>query len=174
MVISSQQRTVLYGPMQMFAIVFPGNKFTGEIVPAINDAREKGLIRMIDYLFVSKDENGTITAVKGTDLGKKEVKQLNSVIGALLGLGAGGIEGAKIGAEEGARFGERDLGLSKRDVRDIVDNIPNNNSALLMIVEHLWAKNIKQALVNSGGIMLAQGMLTPEVVVEIGAALREA
>ena len=41
-----------------------------------------------------------------------------------------------------------------------------------MLVEHLWAKGIKQALVNSGGIMLGQGMVTPEVIVEIGAALR--
>jgi uncharacterized membrane protein len=167
------QRTVMYGPMQLFVIAFPGNKFSGEVLPAINDARDTGLIRMIDYVFVSKDEKGKITSVKGTDLGRKEIEQFGSVLGALIGLGAGGMEGAKVGAAEGARFGEHDVGYSKKDIRDIAENLPNNSSALLMLVEHLWAKGIKQALVNSGGIMLAQGMLTPEVVVEIGAALRE-
>ena len=167
------QRTVMYGPMQLLVLGFPENKFSGEIIPAINDARNTDLIRMIDYIFVSKDENGRITSVQGTDLGKKEVKELESVLGALIGLGAGGMEGAKIGAEEGARFGERDIGLSKRDIRDIAEDIPNNSSALLMLIEHLWAKGIKQAVVDSGGIMLAQGMVTPEVVVEVGEALRE-
>ncbi len=166
------QRTVMYGPIQLLAIGFPGNKFSGEILPAINDARNTDLIRMIDYLFIAKDANGNIAAVKGSDLGKKEIEQFDSVLGALLGLGAGGIEGAKIGAIEGAKFGERDFGLSKKNIKEIAENIPDNSSALLMLVEHLWAKGIKQALVNSGGIMLAQGMVTPEVVVEIGAALR--
>ncbi len=170
--VMSGQRTVMYGPMQLFVIGFPGNKFSGEILPAINDARDTDLIRMIDYLFIFKDKNGRVSSVKGTDLGKKEVKQLDSVLGALIGLGAGGIKGAKAGAEEGARFGERDMGLSKKDIREIAENFPINSSALLMIVEHLWAKGIKQALVNSGGIMLAQGMVTPEVVAEIGMALR--
>jgi uncharacterized membrane protein len=94
------------------------------------------------------------------------------VLGALIGLGVAGIEGAKIGAEEGARFGEHDMGMSKENIREIADNLPNNSSALLMLVEHLWAKGIKQALVNSGGIMIAQGMVTPEVMIEIGKALR--
>jgi hypothetical protein len=42
-----------------------------------------------------------------------------------------------------------------------------------MIVEHLWAKKIKEALVDADGVMLAQGMLTPEIVMDIGAALAE-
>lgn len=162
----------MYGPMQLFAIVFPENKFSGEIIPAINEARDKGLIRMIDYLFVSKDKDGNLTTVQGTDLGKKEVKELGSAIGALIGLGAGGMEGAEVGAEEGAKFAERERGLTRNDVKDIAENIPKNSSAVLMVVEHLWAKNIKQALVDSGGIMLAQGMLTPELMVEIGTHLQ--
>ena len=169
--VMSSQRTVMYGPMQLFVIGFPGNQFSGEIIPALNEARDKNLIRMIDYLFVSKDDQGNISAVKGTDLGRKEIKQLNSVIGALLGLGAGGMQGAETGAEMGAEFSEKDLGLKESDIRDIADDIPDNSSALLMIVEHLWAKKVKQALVNSDGIMLAQGMLTPELVVQVGAAL---
>ena len=169
--VMSGQRTVMYGPMQLFVIGFPGNEFSGEIIPALNEARDKELIRMIDYLFIGKDPQGNISAIKGTDLGQKEIKQFDSVIGALLGLGAAGPSGAEAGAEIGAKFSENDMGLKERDIREIAENIPDNSSALLLIVEHLWAKKIKQALVNSNGVMLAQGMLTPELVVKVGAAL---
>ncbi len=169
MVMSSQE--VMYGPMQIFVIGFPENQFSGEILPAINEARDKDIIRMIDYFFISKDEQGNISTLSGTDLGRKEIKQLDSVIGGLLGFGAGGSKGAKAGMEAGAKFSENDRGLSERDIREIAENIPDNSSALLMIVEHLWAKKIKQALVNSNGVMLAQGMLTPELVERVGEAL---
>lgn len=170
MVMSSE--TVLYGPMQIFVIGFPGNQFSGEILPALNEARDKNLIRMIDYLFISKDEQGNISTLAGTDLGRKEIRQLDSVIGALLGFGAGGKEGAKKGMEAGLKFSENDRGLSESEIREIAANIPDNSSALMMIVEHLWAKKVKEALVNSNGVMIAQGMLTPELVVRIGEALK--
>jgi uncharacterized membrane protein len=169
----ASQRTVMYGPMQLFVIGFPGNEFSGEILPAINEARDKEIIRLIDYFFISKDEQGNISSFSGTDLGRKEIKQLNSVIGDLLGFGAEGSKGAVAGVEAGAKFSENDRGLSESDIREIAESIPDNSSALLMIVEHLWAKSIKQALVNSNGVMISQGMLTPELVVRIGAALKE-
>jgi uncharacterized membrane protein len=169
----SNQRTVMYGPMQLFVVGFPGNQFSGEILPAINEARDQGIIRVIDYFFINKDEEGNISALTGTDLGKKEIKQLDSVIGGLLGFGAAGTKGAVAGAEAGAKFSENDRGLSERDLKEIAENIPNNTSAALIVVEHLWAKKIKQALVDSDGVMIAQGMLTPELVVRIGAALKE-
>lgn len=170
--VESNQITVLYGPMQLFVIGFPGNQFKGEIIPAITEARENGTIRLIDYIFVMKDANGDMMSVQGTDLGRKEIEEFDSVLGALLGLGAGGMEGAKVGAEAGAKYGEYDMGLAERDIKNIAEEIPKNSSALLMIVEHLWAKKIKEALVNANGIMMAQGMLTPELVVRIGAALK--
>ena len=81
------------------------------------------------------------------------------------------MEGAIVGAEIGAKFAQYDKGFTERDIKNIADDIPNNSSALLMVVEHLWAKKIKEALVNANGIMVAQGLLTPELVVRIGAAL---
>jgi Predicted membrane protein len=167
------QRTVLYGPIQLFVVGFPGNQFKGEIIPAINEARDNGIIRMIDYVFVMKDEGGNITAVQGTDLGKREIKFFDSVLGALIGYGAAGVEGAEYGAEAGAEYAEMNLGLTEDDIRKAAKQIPNNSSSLLMIVENLWAKKIKQALVNAGGVMVAQGTLTPELMVKIGASIQD-
>ncbi len=93
---------VMYGPMQLMVVGFPGNEFSGEIAPAINDAREKGLIRLIDYAFLSKDVDGNMIRVRGTDLGPVEVEEMGAVVGGLIGLGAGGREGAKKGAKAGA------------------------------------------------------------------------
>jgi uncharacterized membrane protein len=167
---------VMYGPIQMFVIGFPGNKFSGEILPALDDAKKKGLIRLIDYLFITKDAKGNITSIEGTDLGKDEVIKLGAGIGALLGLGAGGMEGAKVGAKAGAEFAaEGGFGYSIDDIMNLgADEIPNNSSALIMLVEHLWAKSIKDALRNSGAVMISQGMLQPEAIVLMGAALAEA
>jgi uncharacterized membrane protein len=154
-------------------IGFPENAFKGEIVPAINEAKEKGIIRMIDYLFVMKNERGDVISHKDSDLGRNEIREFDSALGALLGLGMAGVEGAKAGALAGAEYGEHDIGITEKDLQNIVGYIPKNSSALLMIVEHIWAKKIKQSLVNANGVMIAQGMITPELVVKIGAGLRD-
>jgi len=109
--------TVMYGPIQMFVIGFPGNKFSGEILPALDAAKKKGVIRLIDYLFVTKDSKGKMTSIEGTDLGKDEVVELGAAIGALFGLGHGGMEEAKLGAEAGAELAaEGSFGYSIDDI----------------------------------------------------------
>lgn len=167
----SVKRKIFYGPMQLFVFGFSGNHFTGEIFPAIDEARQKGIIRLIDYLFVVKDGSGKLAVAKGTDLGEKEMNFFETVLGALMGFGMAGVEGAKAGVSAVAGFGEYDFGVSEHDLQDIVGYIPKNSSALLLVVEHLWAKKIKQGLVNAEGTMIAQGMITPELVVKAGKSL---
>ncbi len=167
---------VMYGPMQFLVIGFPGNEFSGEIMPALEDVRERGLIRLIDYVFVAKDEEGNMIEIEGTDLGQAEVEQLGAVVGGLIGLGAGGEEGAEEGAKIGAERAreienEETYGLTQEDIDEIVDSFPNNTSAVFLIIEHLWAKNITQAVIDSNGTVLIQGMLTPELFVRIGEAM---
>ena len=171
--VKGNETMVMYGPMQLLVVGFPGNEFSGEILPAINDVREKGLIRMIDYVFAAKSEKGDLVEIEGTDLGPTEVEQLGALVGGLIGLGAGGAEGAREGAEIGEESAseidnEMTYGLSEEDIDDMVDSIPNNTSAVFAVIEHLWAKDIKQAVIDSNGTVLVQGMLTPELMVRIG------
>ena len=95
------------------------------------------------------------------------------VIGALVGLGAGGEQGAMDGAVMGgvlaseAKKGQGILGLGM--LRDnIREMVPEGAGILVLLVEHLWAKNLKQTLVNAGGIRLANFFVTPEMFVEAG------
>ena len=53
------------GPVDVYIIGFPGNKFTGRIAPAILDLVENGTIRVLDLLFVMKDADGVVTTLAG-------------------------------------------------------------------------------------------------------------
>ena len=55
-------------PVDVFLIGFPGNKFNGQIAPAILDLVDSGTIRVIDALFVSKNSDGVVTTLEVSDL----------------------------------------------------------------------------------------------------------
>jgi hypothetical protein len=161
---------VMFGPLQMFAFGFPGNEFNGQILPALDEARQKGIIRFIDYMFVAKDDDGNLIEVEGSDLGDAEMIDLGAGIGALMGFGAAGEEGANVGYREGEEAViENGFGFTYEDMDRIADDIPNNSSALIMIIEHLWAKDLKQQLLDSNAVMLGHGMLTRDMFMQIGA-----
>jgi uncharacterized membrane protein len=109
-------------------VAFPGNKFNGEVLPAIAEQVEKGTIRIIDLAFVSKDADGNVTAL--------EVSDLDSDIGqglhALLGDEKGGL-------------------INDEDIMAVAEEMEPNFSAGLLVWEDVWATKIKNAIIDSGG-----------------------
>src|SRR3990172_573374 len=65
---SRRRRHMGIGPVEYMVVAFPGNKFNGEILPAIAEQVEAGTIRIIDLAFVSKDAEGNVTALEVSDL----------------------------------------------------------------------------------------------------------
>jgi uncharacterized membrane protein len=166
---------VMYGPMQLVVIGFENPNFQGQIRREFESAMEKGIIRLIDLLFIWKDKDGNLTSIGATQLDEDERRRFGAVVGGLIGYGAGGEEGAKIGMEEGAlAAAEENYGITEEDINEITDAIPNGSAAGIFIIEHLWAKNLKQALRDAGGILISQGMLSPELLITIGEELQEA
>jgi uncharacterized membrane protein len=166
---------VMYGPMQLLVIGFENPDFHGQIRQAFGSAMEKGIVRLIDLRFVYKDAEGDVGAMEATQLDEDERERFGAAVGALLGLGAGGVEGAERGAELGTMAAEQQtFGMTEEDVRSISDAIPNDTAAAVFLIEHLWAKELKQALRDANGFLIAQGMVTPEALVMAGAALRDA
>jgi len=164
-----------YGPMHLVAIRFEDPDFQGKILEQLRLVREMGLIRLIDLQFVWKDENGDIAALEATDLSDEERIRFGAVVGGLIGLGAAGEEGMEAGIEAGAlAVAERDYGISDEDIREIADAIPNNSAAGIMLFEHLWAIKLKEALIEAGAIPIAQGIVTPESLMMVGAELAAA
>src|SRR5436190_15620627 len=165
----------LMGPIQLVVIGFDQQaQFRGEIIRALSQVRGRGVIRLVDALFVRKDEDGEISAsMRESDFTSEQREALGAIAGGLIGYIAGGeasAVAASIEAEQAVADHAFGFGLS--DLRNIDDRIKPGHAALVLLFEHVWAKDLKQAVRGAGGIPLAQGFLTPEVLVMLGAELR--
>ncbi len=159
----------------MIALGFPEvNKLKGEVLKEIFRLSEAKIIRVIGLLAIVKDEKGNIEAAQITELSDEDRMKLGAGIGALIGLGAAGTEGAKAGARAGAeRVASKEFGLSQDKIMEIAEDIPKGTAAGFLLVEHLWAKKLKELVRNQDGIVLAQGFIQPEALVVLGAKLAE-
>jgi uncharacterized membrane protein len=168
--------TPLIGPVQLVVIGFPPEaQFRGEIVRALSDLRGRGVIRILDALFVRKDKDDRITAsIHESDLTLEQREVLGAVVGGLLGLMSGGDEESEaLGATQAAQAIANDaFGLGIADLQNIKDRIPAGNAALLLLIEHQWALELKGAVRGAGGVPVVQGFLTPEALFMVGAELR--
>lgn len=159
------------GPVQMLVIGFEGNRFTGEILPELDRLREHDVIRLIDLLFVTKDENGNIDAVQASDLSQEEAMEFGALAGALVGFGAGGEEEMEIAAIRGAEKLEDGHVFDEDEVWYVADAIPAGGSAAIALIEHRWAIPLRDAIVKAGGVALADEWIHPADLVAIGAAM---
>lgn len=165
----------MYGPMQLSVIAFDNEEVIGGLLDELDRVREFGIIRLIDFLFVAKDMEGNISALEISDLDTEEMMEFGAVVGALIGLGAAGIEGAEVGAAAGAlSVAEHDFGLTADEVREVADRIPAGSSGVLVLFEHTWALRLKEYIMDSGGVLVAQGLIHPSALVDVGAELAAA
>ena len=163
----------MVGPIQMILFGFERtDRFRGEITRELDRLSAKGVIRIIDLLFVMKNEEGEIVALEGSPLSEEERVEFGAVIGGLLGMGAGGVEGAIEGAAEGALVAlEEHYGLTWSDVQEMADGLEPGTAAAVMLFEHTWATDFAAAMIDAGGHMLAQGFLTRDALMMVGAEL---
>ncbi len=128
------------GPVDYAIIAFPGNKFRGDIAPAIADLVEDGTIRIIDIAFVGKDADGDAVAMEMTQL-DPDVQE--------------GLE--KVGIEVGGLFSDKDL-------MDAAEGLEPNSSAALLVWENVWARKVAQAMRDAGGVLVAFERVPHDVV----------
>jgi len=166
----------MVGPIQLVVIGFPPDaKFSGEIIKALTDLRGRGVIRLIDALFVRKDADGKVVAsVRDSDLTLAQREYMGAVVGGLLGLLTGGDqESEALGATLAAQAVHDDaFGLGIGDLQNVKDQIGPGQAALLLLVEHQWALELKGAVRNAGGVPITQGFLTPEALFMVGAEVQ--
>jgi hypothetical protein len=130
---------VSIGPVEYLLIEFPGNKFTGEIVPALGRLIENRTVRIIDLVFIRKDADGTTTIL--------EFDQLD--------------EFAPFAALEGEAGGL----VSKEDVAYAGAGLQPDSSAALLVWEDTWATELAQAIRNANGVVI-EGARIPHDLVE--------
>ena len=161
------------GPVQLVVLGFEHGEFTGEIAAELGRLRDHDVIRLVDLLFVSKDESGEVTALETTNLTKEEAMEFGATVGALIGFGAAGEQGAVEGAVEGAAALEDRRVFDEDEVWYVTDSIPNGSSAAIALLEHRWAIPLRDAVQRSGGAMLDESWVHPLDLVAVGLAAAE-
>ena len=131
------------GPVEYIAIAFPGNNFSGEIVPAIKELQDSGTIRVLDLVIISKDGEGNVTGIELSEASPEQQATL-----------------AVLGVES------RNL-LGQEDIEDIGSALDPNSTAGLMIWENVWAARFAQSLRAADGILIANGRIPAALVEEI-------
>ena len=155
----------ILGPVQLVVVELDTNKLQGQIVRELTKLKESGTVRILDLLFVAKQQDGTLVSITDTDLTTEQRMAYGAVIGGLLGIEAGGVESAEVGAEAGAlAFADQTFGLTDSDIQDIASEIPAGKAALFILFEHHWALGMKDALLQANGVVRAQGLVRPETL----------
>jgi len=163
------------GPVQLIVLGFEHPHFHGEIIEELEKLRESDTIRVIDALAVHKDAEGEIEVMHLSNLTKEEAIEFGSKVAALIGLGIEGEEGMETGAEIGAEVAAEE-GIhvfSEEEAWDVLDDIPNDAAAALLLIEHHWAVDLRDAVVRAGGFRLAEGFISPLDLVGIGLVTAE-
>jgi uncharacterized membrane protein len=164
------------GPVQLIVLGFDHPEFHGEIIAELERLRESDTVRVIDALAVHKDADGAIEVAHLSNLTKDEAIELGSEIGALIGLGIEGEEGMEAGAMAGAEAGAEGNGVhvfTDEQAWDVLEDIPNDSAAALIMIEHHWAVPLRDAIARAGGFRLSDGFISPLDLIEIGLVSRE-
>ena len=163
------------GPVQLIVLGFEHPDFHGEIIAELERLRESDTVRVIDALAVHKDAQGEIEVVHLSNLSKEEAIELGSKVGALIGLGIEGEEGMYAGAIAGAETADEE-GINvftDEEAWDVLEEIPNDSAAALILIEHHWAVPLRDAIARAGGFRISDGFISPLDLVEIGLVTAE-
>ena len=157
------------GPVQLIVLGFKHPDFHGEIIAELERLRESDTVRVIDALAVYKDAAGEVEVEHLSNLTQDEAVELGSKVGALIGLGIEGEEGIEAGAEAGAEAAAEGVQVfSDQEAWDVLEDIPNDSAAALVLLEHHWAVPLRDAIARAGGFRLSDGFISPLDLVEIG------
>ena len=158
------------GPVQLLVLGFEHPEFHGEIKAELQKLRDSDTVRVIDSLAVYKDANGDVEVEHLSNLTRDEAVELGSKVGALIGLGIDGEEGFEAGAVAGAEAAEDGIDVISGDAGawDVLEEIPNDSAAALILIEHQWAVPLRDAVARANGFRISDGFISPLDLVAIG------
>jgi len=134
-------------PLEYALIAFEEAKFSGKIVPELLDLAERGIVRFVDIVFIQKDEDGNARTIELNDLEPEAYEMF-----------------VPMGEHVSSLFTNDDLEIA-------ASKLPNGSAAALFLWENLWLANLRQALVDAGGVLVERKQIAPEVVEQFEQAL---
>lgn len=137
------------GPVDWIVVEFPGSKMNGEIAPVLGDLEERGLIRVLDLLFMKKLADGSLEAFEASDLEDSEIGDLRR------------------------HEAEIAMVLSEQDVLDLGETIEPGSSAAVLVWENTWAAPFGAAVRHAGGQAVASGRIPVQALLAAAEADEE-
>jgi hypothetical protein len=126
------------GPVEYIILGFEGNRFNGDIVPALIELVDTGAIRVLDLVFIMKDGDGNLTAFEYDEV--DELAALSGIAADAQGL------------------------LNDEDLEMAAETLEPNSSAAFLVWEDLWATRFAEAVRDSGGTIIAGERIPHEIV----------
>ena len=143
----SSEEEVELGPIDYLLVEWPGKQPNGEALPHLVDLVDRGLIRILDFAFIKKEEDGSVIQLEIADLGDEILV----------------LEGASSGI------------LSDEDTSEAAQALENGTSAALLVYENSWAAPFASAVRRSGGQLVASGRIPGnEILAALEAAEQDA
>jgi hypothetical protein len=128
------------GPVELIVLKFPGNRFTGNVAPALRDLVESGTIGIIDLLFAITDEQGNIAVLELDDLDAETSAEFDPIVKDLTGL------------------------LTHDDARAMAARIGPNSSLAVMLFENKWATRFRDAVLEANGELVVSERIPKDIV----------
>ncbi|MDP2012592.1 MAG: DUF6325 family protein [Actinomycetota bacterium] len=135
------------GPVEYLVVEFPGNEFNGEIAPEIAALAQAGIVRILDLVFITKDENGDVVWLEADAMQGEVALGFLDSFDQLQGL------------------------LNEDDIATVAAELAPNSSAGLILWENTWAARLAGAIENAKGRVVAHERIPREFVLEAAAAL---
>jgi hypothetical protein len=134
------------GPVEMLLVKFPGNQFTGEIVPALQELVDNNTVRILDLLFIKKDADGSLTIIEVDEVDEDEVYDaFDPLVPEVNGF------------------------LSESDAITLAQSLEANSSAALLLFENVWATRFRDAIINAKGQVLLNERIPHSVIEALSA-----
>lgn len=131
------------GPIDYIIVGFEGNKFDGSVLQTISEAIDKGIINLVALVLITKDAEGTVSKV--------DIENSDDTYAV----------------EFSQKYNGDNSLVDEDDITEMADLLENNTAAGLLIIEQLWAKPLKQALINVNGVLVADGRIHPDAALEL-------
>jgi uncharacterized membrane protein len=136
------------GPVSYTVVAFPGNRFNGNIAPEVEKLVSNGTVRILDLVFVAKDDSGDTISLEFDQ--RDELAAFGDLDGEVGGL------------------------INEEDLAHVADDLPSGNAALVIVWEDLWAKPLADAVRESGGVVIDTARIPADLVETALAELAEA
>jgi Family of unknown function (DUF6325) len=128
------------GPIDYIVVEFPGSRFRGEAMPLLVDLVDRGLIRVLDLVFVKKELDGTVRGIQIADMDGDDRLDLAVFEGASSGL------------------------VDREDVDEAGTVLEPGSSAAILVYENVWAAPFASALRRAGGQLVASGRIPVQAI----------